>query len=136
MKWLNRIFASIADLLILCVILLFVSLSVTDGFSAISWSAITIIGVVFVCYLLSVLVVSVLLFVLRGAEGRFVAITKSIISALLILYIFPKSLQIGFILTGSWGVSSVVESALLVAFVGRAILAAYLGRRWGQPLID
>ena len=134
MKWLNRIFASIADLLILCVILLFVSLSVTDGFTAIFWSAVTIIGVVFVCYLLSVLVVSILLFVLRGAEGRFVAITKSIISALLILYLFPKALQIGFILTGSWGVSSVVESALLVAFVGRAILAAYLGRRWGQPL--
>ncbi len=136
MKWLYRIFASIADLLILCAILLFVSLSVTDGFRAISWSAITIIGVVFIMYLLSVFIVSVLLFVLRGAEGRFVAITKSIISALLILYLFPKALQIGFILTGSWGVSSVVELSLLISFVGRAILAAYLGRRWGTPIID
>ena len=114
--------------MILAICLFLCILDVTDGLTAIGWDLSLIILVVALAYMGVVLIVWIITFFFR-TEGRGVGFVKGLLSALLIWLLFPKVLSIGFLLVGV-SVSSNVETVLLGAFIIRAFVGAWLGRRW------
>ena len=74
--------------------------------------------------------VAIITFFFR-TEGRGVGFVKGLVSALMIWLLFPKLLSIGFMLVGV-SVSSNVETVLLLAFIIRAFVGGWLGRRWSE----
>jgi hypothetical protein len=119
---------TIADKLILALMLFLTVLDVTAGLTAIGWDLSLIILVVSLAYMGVVVFVWGVTFFFR-TEGRGVGIVKGLVSALLIWLLFPKVLAIGFWLVGV-SVSANVENVLLWAFIIRAFVGAWLGRRW------
>lgn len=116
------------DKMILAVMLFLTVLDVTAGLTDIGWDLSLIVLVVAIAYMGVVAFVWVIAFFFR-AEGRGVGFIKGLVSALLIWLLFPKVLGIGFWLVGV-SVSSNVETVLLWAFIIRAFVGAWLGRRW------
>ena len=116
------------DKMILAIMLFLCVLDVTAGLTAIGWDLSLVILVVSLAYIGVVLVVWIITFFFR-TEGRGVGFTKGLVSALLIWLLFPKVLAVGFWLVGV-SVSSNVETVLLGAFIIRAFVGAWLGRRW------
>ena len=119
---------TVIDKLLLAGMLFLVTLDVTEGLTAIGWDATLIILVVSLAYMLVVAFVWIIAFFFR-AEGKGVGLVKGLVSALLIWLLFPKVLAIGFWLVGV-SVSGNVENVLLIAFILRAFVGAWLGRRW------
>lgn len=119
---------TVVDKMILAICLFLCVLDVTAGLTAIGWDISLVILVVSLAYVGVVVLVWVITFFFR-TEGRGVGFVKGLLSALLIWLLFPKVLGIGFLLVGV-SVSSNVETVLLVAFIVRAFVGAWLGRRW------
>ena len=128
MRLRHRIGLTLIDKMILAICLFLCILDVTDGLTAIGWDLSLIILVVALAYMGVVLIVWIITFFFR-TEGRGVGFVKGLLSALLIWLLFPKVLSIGFWLVGV-SVSSNVETVLLGAFIIRAFVGAWLGRRW------
>ena len=128
MRLLHRIGMTVIDKMILAICLFLCVLDVTDGLVSIGWDLSLIILVVSLAYIGVVAFVWVITFFFR-TEGRGVGLAKGLISALLVWLLFPKVLSIGFWLVGV-SVSSNVETVLLGAFIVRAFVGAWLGRRW------
>lgn len=130
MKWYHRLGMTLVDKLILALMLFLTVLDVTAGLTAIGWDLGLIIIVVSGAYLGVVGFVAIITFFFR-TEGRGVGFVKGLVSALLIWLLFPKILSIGFWALGV-GVSDNVENVLLLTFIIRAFVGAWLGRRWGE----
>ena len=130
MRWYHRLGMGIADKLILALMLFLTVLDVTAGLTAIGWDLGLIMLVIAIAYLGVVGFVAIITFFFRS-EGRGVGFIKALVSALLIWLLFPKILSVGFMLVGV-SVSSNVEMVLLAAFIIRAFVGAYLGRRWAD----
>jgi len=128
MRLLHRIGMTVVDKMILAICLFLCVLDVSDGLTSIGWDLSLIILVVSIAYMGVVAFVWVIAFFFR-AEGKGVGLVKGLVSALLIWLLYPKVLAIGFWLVGV-SVSSNVETVLLWAFIIRAFVGAYLGRRW------
>lgn len=128
MKWYHRLGMTFADKMILALCLALVTLDVTAGLTAIGWDLSLIILVVSIAYMGVVAFVWGITFFFR-TEGRGVGVVKGIVSALLIWLLYPKVLAIGFWLVGV-SVSANVKTVLLWAFILRAFIGAWLGRRW------
>lgn len=128
MRWYHKLGMTFADKMILAMCLFLTVLDVTAGLTAIGWDLSLIILVVSLAYVGVVVCVSFITFFFR-TEGRGVGFVKGMVSALLIWLLFPKVLTIGFWLVGV-SVSSNVETVLLWAFIIRAFVGAWLGRRW------
>lgn len=130
MRWYHKVGMTIVDKLILAMMLFLTVLDVTAGLTAIGWDLGLIVLVVSIAYMGVVGSVAIITFFFR-TEGRGVGFVKGLVSALLIWLLFPKVLEIGFFLVGV-SVSSNVENVLLLAFIIRAFVGAWLGRRWGE----
>ncbi len=130
MRWYHRLSMTFIDKLILAVMLFLTVLDVTDGLTAIGWDLGFIILVVGLAYMGVVGFVAIITFFFR-TEGRGVGFVKGLVSALMIWLLFPKLLSIGFMLVGV-SVSSNVETVLLLAFIIRAFVGGWLGRRWSE----
>ena len=130
MRWFHRLTMTFIDKLILAVMLFLTVLDVTDGLTAIGWDLGFIILVVGLAYMGVVGFVAIITFFFR-TEGRGVGFVKGLVSALMIWLLFPKLLSIGFMLVGV-SVSSNVETVLLLAFIIRAFVGGWLGRRWSE----
>jgi len=130
MRWYQRLGMTLIDKLILGLMLFLTALDVTAGLTAIGWDLGWIMLVVAIAYIAVVGFVSIITFFFRS-EGRGVGLVKGIVSAMLIWLLFPKILSIGFMLVGV-SVSSNVETVLLAAFIIRAFVGAWLGRRWRE----
>jgi len=128
MRLLHRIGMTVVDKMILAICLFLCVLDVTDGLTSIGWGLSLIILVVSLAYIGVVVFVWGITFFFR-TEGRGVGFVKGLVAALLIWLLFPKVLVIGFWLVGV-SVSGNVETVLLWAFIIRAGVGAYLGRRW------
>lgn len=128
MRWYHRLGMTLADKLILALMLFLTVLDVTAGLTAIGWDLSLIILVVSIAYMGVVMFAWGITFFFRS-EGRGVGIVKGIVSALLIWLLFPKVLAIGFWLVGV-SVSANVETVLLWAFILRGFIGVWLGRRW------
>lgn len=130
MRWYHKLGMTFIDKLILAVMLFLTVLDVTDGLTAIGWDLGFIILVVGLAYMGVVGFVAIITFFFR-TEGRGVGFVKGLVSALMIWLLFPKLLSIGFMLVGV-SVSSNVETVLLLAFIIRAFVGGWLGRRWSE----
>lgn len=130
MRWYHRLGMTFVDKLILALMLFLTVLDVTAGLTAIGWDLGLIVIVVSLAYMGVVGFVAFITFFFR-TEGRGVGFVKGLVSAMLIWLLFPKILGIGFMLVGV-SVSSNVELVLLLAFIIRAFVGGYLGRRWGE----
>lgn len=130
MKWYHKIGMTVIDKLILAMMLFLAVLDVSAGLTAIGWDLGLIIMVVAFAYMGVVAFVAIITFFFR-TEGRGVGFVKGLVSALLIWLLFPKILEIGFWSLGV-SVSDNVENVLLLAFIIRAFVGAYLGRRWKE----
>lgn len=130
MRWYHRIGMTLVDKAILALMLFLTVLDVTEGLTAIGWDLGLIILVVSIAYLGVVGFVAIITFFFR-TEGRGVGLVKGLVSALLIWLLFPKILSIGFMLLGV-SVSSNVETVLILAFIIRAFVGSWLGRRWKE----
>lgn len=130
MRIIHRIMMGVADLAVLGLVLFLVTLDATAGFKVLGWGLVSILLVVIVVYLITVIFVNVLMLFMRSAAGWGTVMAKAIISGLLVFFMFPFLLKWGFLLVGSTGVSSMVEGAMLFAFVARAVLSSVLGKRW------
>lgn len=130
MRWYLKLGMTLIDKAILALMLFFTVLDVTEGLTAIGWDLGLIIMVVSIAYVGVVAAVAIITFFFR-TEGRGVGFVKGLVSALLIWLLFPKILSIGFMLLGV-SVSSNVETVLIIAFIVRAFVGSYLGRRWGK----
>ena len=128
MRLRHRIGLTLIDKMILAITLFLCVLDVSAGLTEIGWDLFFIILIVSLAYMGVVLLVWVITFLFR-TEGRGVGFVKGLLSALLIWLLFPKVLSIGFWLVGV-SVSSNVETVLLGAFIIRAFVGAWLGRRW------
>ena len=130
MRWYHRLGMTLVDKAILALMLFLTVLDVTAGLTAIGWDLGLIILVVSIAYLGVVGFVAIITFFFR-TEGRGVGLVKGMVSALLIWLLFPKILEILFLLVGV-SVSNNVENVLLAAFIIRAFVGAWLGRRWKE----
>ena len=128
MRWYHKLGMTFVDKMILALMLFLTVLDVTEGLTAIGWDLSLIILVVSLAYMGVVLFVWGITFFFR-AEGKGVGFAKGLVSALLIWLLFPKVLGIGFWLVGV-SVSANVENVLLWAFIVRAFVGAWLGKRW------
>jgi len=130
MRWYHRLGMTVVDKLILAIMLFLTVLDVTEGLTAIGWDLGLIVMAVSIAYIGVVAFVAIITFFFR-TEGRGVGFIKALVSALLIWLLFPKILEIFFLLIGV-SVSSNVENVLLAAFIIRAFVGGYLGRRWKE----
>ena len=130
MRWYHKLGMTAIDKIILAIMLFLTVLDVTAGLTAIGWDLGLIVLVVAIAYVAVVAFVAFITFFFRS-EGRGVGLVKGLVSALLIWLLFPKILELGFMLVGV-SVSSNVENVLLIAFIVRAFVGALLGRRWKE----
>ena len=130
MRLRHRLGMTLIDKLILAIMLFLTVLDVTAGLTTLGWDLGLIILVVGLAYVGVVAFVSFITFFFRS-EGRGVGVVKGLVSAILIWLLFPKILELGFMLVGV-SVSDTVENVLLIAFIVRAFVGAWLGRRWKE----
>lgn len=125
----------VADLVVLGLVLFLVTLDSTQGFTVLGWGLLSILITVTIIYVVTVIVVNVFMFFMRSAEGKGVSLMKGIISGILVFFMFPFLLKWSFILLGASRVSSMIELAMLFAFIARAFLRSYLGKLWAVSLV-
>ena len=130
MRWYHKLGMTFIDKIILAIMLFLAVLDVTAGLTAIGWDLGLIVIVVAIAYIGVVAFVALITFFFRS-EGRGVGLVKGLVSAILIWLLFPKILELGFMLVGV-SVSDNVENVLLIAFIVRAFVGAWLGRRWKE----
>ena len=130
MRLRHRLGMTLIDKLILAIMLFLTVLDVTAGLTTLGWDLGLIVIVVALAYIGVVAFVSFITFFFRS-EGRGVGVVKGLVSAILIWLLFPKILELGFMLVGV-SVSDNVENVLLIAFIVRAFVGAWLGRRWKE----
>jgi len=136
LRWFHRLGLTIIDKAIIAIVIVIVSLDVSQGFSQLGVNIIVTVLLVLILYGLSVFIASIPKWLYQG-EGRWTNILLGGISALFVLLLFPTLLEGFFWLANMLGwldyeLRTPLRNILLITFVLRAFLKGYLSRRWGK----
>jgi hypothetical protein len=130
LKWYHKIGLKIVDLFILAIALLFVTTSAIERgdvqlFAADFW---TLCLIVFVTYVAVVVFVKFLTFTIPG-EGRFSSIAKTVISGLLVYFLYPYIIGIIMFVLG-FKLAVDLQLVLMIVSLLRTIVRTLLSRYW------